>query len=42
MKISKNEKVWLIVGVILAFLGNDLMIVSIACVLTVLLTEMVI
>ena len=32
----------LIVGVILAFLGNDLMIVSIACVLTVLLTEMVI
>ena len=32
----------LIVGVILAFIGNDLMIVSIACVLTVLLTEMVI
>ena len=32
----------LIIGVILAFLGNDLMIVSIACVLTVLLTEMVI
>ena len=30
----------LIIGVILAFLGNDLMIVSIACVLTVLLTEM--
>ena len=30
----------LVVGIVLAFLGNDLMIVSIACVLTVFLTEL--
>lgn len=32
----------LVVGIVLAFLGNDLMIVSIACVLTVFITELVI
>ena len=32
----------LIIGIVLAFLGNDLMIVSIACVLTVFLTELLI
>ena len=30
----------LIIGIVLAFLGNDLMVVSIACVLTVFLTEL--
>ena len=32
----------LIIGIVLAFLGNDLMVVSIACVLTVFLTELLI
>ncbi len=32
----------LVIGIVLAFLGNDLMIVSIACVLTVFLTELLI